>query len=107
MQPKFNADEKVLCFHGPLLYEAKILRSKKEGGSYMYFVHYQVYLQQQKIFFFMPKILQGWNKNWDEWVTEPRMLKQIAENFEKQKKLLATHMAQTKANKQAKKVEKL
>ena len=44
MQPKFNADEKVLCFHGPLLYEAKILRSKKEGGSYMYFVHYQVYL---------------------------------------------------------------
>ena len=34
------------------------------------------------------------------------MLKQVAENFEKQKKLLATHMAQTKANKQAKKVEK-
>lgn len=89
MQPKFSADEKVLCFHGPLLYEAKILRSKKEGGTYMYFVHYQ-----------------GWNKNWDEWVTEPRMLKQVAENFEKQKKLLATHMAQTKANKQAKKVEK-
>jgi len=89
MQPKFNADEKVLCYHGPLLYEAKILKSKKEGSSYMYFVHYQ-----------------GWNKNWDEWVTEPRMLKQIAENFEKQKKLLATHVAQTKANKQAKKVEK-
>ena len=42
MQPKFSADEKVLCYHGPLLYEAKILKHKKEGGSYNYFVHYQV-----------------------------------------------------------------
>ena len=42
MQPKFSADEKVLCFHGPLLYEAKILKHKKESGSYNYFVHYQV-----------------------------------------------------------------
>ena len=42
MQPKFSADEKVLCYHGPLLYEAKILKNKKEGGSYNYFVHYQV-----------------------------------------------------------------
>ena len=42
MQPKFSADEKVLCYHGPLLYEAKILKHKKEGGSYSYFVHYQV-----------------------------------------------------------------
>ena len=42
MQPKFSADEKVLCYHGPLLYEAKILKSKKEVGSYNYFVHYQV-----------------------------------------------------------------
>ena len=42
MQPKFSADEKVLCYHGPLLYEAKILKHKKEGGTYSYFVHYQV-----------------------------------------------------------------
>ena len=42
MQPKFSSDEKVLCYHGPLLYEAKILKHKKEGGSYNYFVHYQV-----------------------------------------------------------------
>ena len=34
------------------------------------------------------------------------MLKQIGENFEKQKKLLATHMAQTKANRKAKKESK-
>ena len=89
MQPKFTADEKVLCYHGPLLYEAKILKHKKEGGSYNYFVHYQ-----------------GWNRNWDEWVAETRIMKQVAENFEKQKKLLATHMAQTKAKKKAAKAEK-
>jgi len=89
MQPKFSADEKVLCFHGPLLYEAKILKHKKESGSYNYFVHYQ-----------------GWNRNWDEWVAESRIMKQVAENFEKQKKLLATHMAQTKAKKQKQKAEK-
>jgi hypothetical protein len=45
MQPKFTADEKVLCYHGPLLYEAKILKSKKEAGNYSYFVHYQVTLK--------------------------------------------------------------
>jgi len=89
MQPKFSADEKVLCYHGPLLYEAKILKHKKEGGSYNYFVHYQ-----------------GWNRNWDEWVAETRIMKQVAENFEKQKKLLATHVAQTKAKKQKQKAEK-
>ena len=33
-------------------------------------------------------------------------MKQVAENFEKQKKLLATHMAQTKAKKKAQKAEK-
>jgi len=86
MQPKFIVDEKVLCYHGPLLYEAKILKNKKEGNSYSYFVHYQ-----------------GWNRNWDEWVGETRMLKQVSENYEKQKKLLAAHMVQTKANKKAKK----
>ncbi len=42
MQPKFGVEEKVLCYHGPLLYEAKILKMKKEGGVFTYFVHYQV-----------------------------------------------------------------
>ncbi len=44
MQPKFGVEEKVLCYHGPLLYEAKILKMKKEGGVFTYFVHYQVRL---------------------------------------------------------------
>ena len=51
-------------------------------------------------------VIQGWNRNWDEWVAEARIMKQVAENFDKQKKLLATHMAQTKAKKKAQKAEK-
>lgn len=45
--PQFNKEEKVLCFHMELLYEAKVLdvkpkdpNDKKEGG-FMYKVHYK------------------------------------------------------------------
>ncbi len=41
MQPKYKVDEKVLCYHGPLLYEAKCTKFKKEGNSYTYLIHYQ------------------------------------------------------------------
>jgi len=89
MPPKFSTEEKVLCYHGPLLYEAKCTKIKKEASQYQYFIHYQ-----------------GWNKNWDEWVTEARMLKQNLENMEKQKRLLASHVAQSKANRKIKKDQK-
>jgi len=45
-QPAYEKDEKVLCFHGELLYEAKVLESKardpndKKDG-FMYRVHYK------------------------------------------------------------------
>ena len=55
MKAKFADNEKLLCYHGPLLYEAKCVKSKKDGNSFSYFIHYQ-----------------GWNKNWDEWVGETR-----------------------------------
>jgi len=86
MQQKYKVDEKVLCFHGPLLYEAKCTKVKKEGNSFSYLIHYQ-----------------GWNKNWDEWVSDSRMLKQNQENLERQRKLLNSHMAQTKGSKKSRK----
>lgn len=76
VKAKFGADEKVLCFHGPLLYEAKVLkdaRIEKSGPNANqphYFVHYQ-----------------GWRKSWDEWVPETRVLKLNEENLKKQKQL--------------------
>jgi RNA binding activity-knot of a chromodomain len=38
---KFADGEKVLCFHGPLLYEAKALKSQvTKDKQVKYFIHY-------------------------------------------------------------------
>ena len=56
--PRFVEGERILCFHGPLIYEAKIQKVETKNKQTKYFIHYH-----------------GWNKNWDEWVAEPRILK--------------------------------
>ena len=43
---QYGKDEKVLCFHGELLYEAKILESKHSDANdkkspILYLVHYK------------------------------------------------------------------
>ncbi|CAG2103377.1 unnamed protein product [Medioppia subpectinata] len=82
---KFHENEKVLCFHGPLLYEAKVQKSQemesKETKERLvhYFVHYL-----------------GWSKNWDEWVPEDRVCKVNDTSLQKQKELTD---AQNKSNK--------
>ncbi|RZF48186.1 hypothetical protein LSTR_LSTR016523, partial [Laodelphax striatellus] len=49
----FQEGEKVLCFHGPLIYVAKCLQSRydEKNNTPEYLIHYS-----------------GWNKSWDEWV---------------------------------------
>ncbi len=79
---KFKEGEKLLCYHGPLLYEAKCVKLKRENGVPMYFVHYQ-----------------GWNKNWDEWVNDTRILKNDKDNLEKKEKLMKEHIAAQRENK--------
>ncbi|GFY69649.1 mortality factor 4-like protein 1 [Trichonephila inaurata madagascariensis] len=76
MAPKlrFADGEKVLCFHGPLLYEAKCMRSQYKDKTLRYFVHYS-----------------GWNKNWDEWVPESRVLKYSETNMQRQRDLQDAH----------------
>ncbi|CAD5118689.1 DgyrCDS7372 [Dimorphilus gyrociliatus] len=70
-KPKFQEGEKLLCYHGPLLYEAKCLKiDAEEGKSIKYYVHYN-----------------GWNKSWDEWVPESRILKPNDQNIQKMKDL--------------------
>ncbi|TWW75749.1 Mortality factor 4-like protein 1 MORF-related gene 15 protein [Takifugu flavidus] len=81
-KPKFQEGERVLCFHGPLLYEAKCVKISIKDKQIKYFIHYS-----------------GWNKNWDEWVPESRVLKYVESNLQKQKELQrANH--KTKKNKQ-------
>ncbi|XP_065369310.1 mortality factor 4-like protein 1 [Calliphora vicina] len=85
MQPKykFAEGEKVLCFHGPLIYEAKALKSTTTKDKQLkYFVHYA-----------------GWNKNWDEWVPEHRVLKYNDTNLQRQKELQKEHDAKKEKNK--------
>ena len=37
----YSIDDKVLCFHHELLYEAKILDAKFEDGQHHYKIHYK------------------------------------------------------------------
>ncbi|KAF2277594.1 mortality factor 4-like protein-like protein 1 [Westerdykella ornata] len=67
-EPLFRKDEKALCFHHELLYDAKVLDVKpldeddKKSG-FQYKVHYK-----------------GWKNTWDDWVPEDRLRKVTQEN---------------------------
>ena len=73
---KFSDGERILCFHGPLMYEAKCMKSEVREGSkgFYYLIHYN-----------------GWNKHWDEWVPESRVLKYNDLNLQRQKDLQKQH----------------
>ncbi|RKO83514.1 MRG-domain-containing protein [Blyttiomyces helicus] len=78
----FAENELILCFHGPLLYEAKVLEcdyweveeNGEEGPHYL--VHYQ-----------------GWKAKWDEWVPESRVMKLTDENRRRQDDLAKSVVA--------------
>ena len=56
---QYSKDEKVLCFHMDMLYEAKIMEVKpgdKPGDGHQYKVHYK-----------------GWKNTWDDWVLADRI----------------------------------
>lgn len=69
----YEVQERVLCFHGPMLYEAKVLEvrkaeDKKDPPDYK--VHYK-----------------GWKNTWDEHVPADRLRKMNEENLRLQKEL--------------------
>ncbi|KAG6372632.1 MRG-domain-containing protein [Boletus reticuloceps] len=74
----FTVNERVLCYHGPLIYEAKVLKTemwdetntKLAGVGPHFFVHYK-----------------GWKQTWDEWVPVARLLKFNETNVALQKAL--------------------
>lgn len=71
---KFSDGERILCFHGPLMYEAKCIKSELRDKGFHYLIHYN-----------------GWNKHWDEWVPESRVLKFNESNLQRQKDLQKQH----------------
>ncbi|XP_010943212.1 protein MRG1 isoform X1 [Elaeis guineensis] len=66
----FSDGEKVLAYHGPRIYEAKVQKAELRKTEWRYFVHYL-----------------GWSKNWDEWVGTDRLMKFTPENVRKQQEL--------------------
>ncbi|EPY51016.1 Clr6 histone deacetylase complex subunit Alp13 [Schizosaccharomyces cryophilus OY26] len=72
----YKVNERVLCFHGPLLYEAKVIDTEKKEDSSTYLIHYR-----------------GWKNSWDEWVGPDRILKWNDENLKTQKELKSTALA--------------
>ncbi|PYH80914.1 chromatin modification-related protein eaf3 [Aspergillus uvarum CBS 121591] len=66
----YQKDERVLCFHHEILYEAKILDLRHidpddRKSPYEYLVHYK-----------------GWKNTWDDWVPQDRLRKFTDENRE-------------------------
>ncbi|PIL32673.1 hypothetical protein GSI_05377 [Ganoderma sinense ZZ0214-1] len=80
----FTANERVLCYHGPLIYEAKVLKAETWNESTTqtgvvgphYYVHYK-----------------GWKQTWDEWVDASRLLKFNETNIQLQKALQSQSQA--------------
>jgi len=76
--PTFVTNERVLCYHGPLIYEAKVLKvetwdeTDKKGPNAG--THYRIHYK-------------GWKESWDEWVPPDRVLKFNETNITLQKKL--------------------
>ncbi|CAB4441732.1 unnamed protein product [Rhizophagus irregularis] len=71
----YQQGERILCYHGPMIYEAKILEAdnkhpKTNLSGPHYLIHYK-----------------GWKNTWDEWVSEGRVLKFNDANLAKQKNL--------------------
>ncbi|KAK0605944.1 hypothetical protein LWI29_032477 [Acer saccharum] len=66
----FSESERVLAYHGPRIYEAKVQKAELRKKEWRYYVHYL-----------------GWSKNWDEWVGADRLMKHTEENVMKQKAL--------------------
>lgn len=64
----FEVGQRVFCYHGEVMYEARItnISPSEKDGSIQYSIHYH-----------------GWNKNWDEMVSQDRLEHYNAANKEK------------------------
>ncbi|CAH7689266.1 MRG-domain-containing protein [Phakopsora pachyrhizi] len=80
LKPSFGENERVLCYHGPLIYEAKVLKAEERKDDQSNGT------QQQKGFHYWVHY-KGWKQSWDEWVPENRLLKLTGDNLRKQKEL--------------------
>ncbi|NWU01944.1 MO4L1 protein, partial [Urocynchramus pylzowi] len=113
--------ERVLCFHGPLLYEAKCVKVAIKDKQVKYFIHYSGWnkkssgidqndLIPELLIYGTQRTLPSWPFPaelaggcweclgtfwvWDEWVPESRVLKYVDTNLQKQKELQKANQEQ-------------
>ncbi|KAK0551730.1 Esa1p-associated factor [Tilletia horrida] len=101
---QFKVGEKVLCFHGPLLYGAKILKAENrtadEGAQIEAAATQEGYVvttSQAGPFYFVH--YQGWKQTWDEWVPETRLMKFNEDNIQFSKSLVESYKSDARAAK--------
>lgn len=78
----YEINERVLCYHGPMLYDAKVLKREESEQPHRatgnvgphYFVHYK-----------------GWKATYDEWLSLDRIKRYNEENLNLQKDLIKTY----------------
>ncbi|NWR55368.1 MO4L1 protein, partial [Bucorvus abyssinicus] len=108
----FLSGERVLCFHGPLLYEAKCVKVAIKDKQVKYFIHYSGWNKKFSLkspcSFELPvgcgmRFCNGFEStfgflffffSWDEWVPESRVLKYVDTNLQKQKELQKANQEQ-------------
>lgn len=79
---EYDINERVLCFHGPMLYDAKVIKREEADSPHPatghvgphYFVHYK-----------------GWKASYDEWLSLDRIKKYNEESLNLQKELQRTY----------------
>uniref|UniRef100_A0A7M4DY29 Mortality factor 4 like 1 n=1 Tax=Crocodylus porosus TaxID=8502 RepID=A0A7M4DY29_CROPO len=87
--------ERVLCFHGPLLYEAKCVKVAIKDKQVKYFIHYSGWNKNFQLTTLKVALLQHLHLGlWDEWVPESRVLKYVDTNLQKQKELQKANQEQ-------------
>ncbi|XP_021028879.1 mortality factor 4-like protein 1 [Mus caroli] len=115
-KPKFQEGERVLCFHGPLLYEAKCVKVAIKDKQVKYFIHYSGWNKKSAVrprrsekslktredivaLFPVPEGAPSVHhplltSSWDEWVPESRVLKYVDTNLQKQRELQKANQEQ-------------
>ncbi|OUM53403.1 hypothetical protein BVG19_g2681 [[Candida] boidinii] len=107
-------NNKCLAYHGPLLYEAKILKIHEPNSDEIKLPNNETEsinedpkftdeLKDQLCFFVH---YRGWKASWDEWINQNRILPLNEQNLLKQKELKIAIARAAKEEKEAKKIKK-
>lgn len=92
----FKIGAKILAYHGPLIYEGRVLKVHEKGKNFVESGEGHEPIDES-----LPKNLvdmdccflhyKGWKLKWDEWVTLDRMMEYNNENWELSKTLRASY----------------